>query len=257
MVRKLLRKLGVGRACYLMLDPHIRRRRKVLKGTPAAVLPPEQWETIDLLVCARTIKPDIRHIWDVGACTGVWSTVARSLSAHARIDAFEPQERVLDSLRTTLGKLGNGFVHHCALGEADGESIFYETSQPDCSSLLKPQAGVGHDTGVTEVRIQKRAASSIIARGEAPLPDLLKLDVQGYELGVLQGFGEHLRSVPLVLSEVILANWYVRDHDSRDLLKYLFENGFFIASVTSAQVPWERMKSMDVLFVNTTECKLG
>jgi len=27
------------------------------------------------------------------------------------------------------------------------------------------------------VRIQKRAASSIIARGEAPPPDLLKLDV--------------------------------------------------------------------------------
>ena len=47
------------------------------------------------------------------------------------------------------------------------------------------------------VEVDIRTGASLIAAGDAQTPNAIKIDVEGFELEVLQGFGAHLAKVDL------------------------------------------------------------
>jgi FkbM family methyltransferase len=89
-----------------------------------------------------------------------------------------------------------------ALGEEDGVATLFITSDPGCSSLLKPtaEAQAIPDLGY-RLKIERSAsltlqrADDVFARQALPQPDFLKIDTQGTELAILKGFGVLLDGV--------------------------------------------------------------
>lgn len=148
--------------------------------------------------------------WDVGAHFGYHSLAFASLGG--RVVAFEPNAENAARLKLNLQRnplLANKIrLRHEALSDHDGIVNFFQSND-----LSGPSSGshLAHATKPLEssvyrnfqpVRITARQADSLIADGEEA-PQIIKVDVEGAELLMLQGARELLKSQkPVLLIEV-------------------------------------------------------
>jgi len=128
---------------------------------------------------------------DVGAHIGSMIVqVARHCSG-SRIEAFEPIPEKVDWLR---GKFPAIKVHQCALSESIGTTTFYVNLERSAYSSL-----ARNSRQVREIQVSMRTLDSIIESTEV---DVVKIDVEGAELGVLLGATSLLaRCRPVVMFE--------------------------------------------------------
>jgi FkbM family methyltransferase len=134
--------------------------------------------------------------WDVGASLGVYSLVAASkLAGSGSVIAFEPEARSFAWLEANiaLNQMKNVKAVNLALGRSKGELALAVTEF----------AGSGAHTLITEnLGSQSVAKQTVrIERGDAlaremnlPLPNVIKIDVEGFEYDVLSGLGDLVAS---------------------------------------------------------------
>jgi hypothetical protein len=82
--------------------------------------------------------------------------------------------------------------------------------------------------------------------------DLLKIDTQGFEPEVLEGTGELLQSVDVVLTELMFYDYYERSLSFSDIEKYLLPAGFTLYDIN--HIPKNPMNGrtdwVDLIYVN-------
>lgn len=118
---------------------------------------------------------------DAGANTGFYSLLAHAANPKIQSRAFEPNPAVFKKLvrHVELNGLANSCqLHAFALGNSTGIVSFQVPEDATMGRIAAP----GDDDGGISVEI--RRLDDLLA-GQAV--DLVKIDVEGYELGVLQG----------------------------------------------------------------------
>lgn len=122
--------------------------------------------------------PESPLIWDVGANVGTYSRLALEVRPAARIVAFEPDPQAFAALQNVSGI----DAYNIALGRDAGTITLFrpEPGSPMASPYQRHHQTVrwDHATTVPVTTIDDLAPARI---------DLLKIDVEGYELAVLQG----------------------------------------------------------------------
>ena len=133
---------------------------------------------------------------DVGAHIGSIITAVAQRDPSIQIVAVEAIPEKVERLRRKFPKVP---VHACAVGDQEGEvSFFINTRQSGYSSLGQP-AGAGKDDGIQEVRVPIRRLDNLV---KAEGIDVIKIDVEGAELGVLRGSPQLLAaSRPVIMFE--------------------------------------------------------
>jgi hypothetical protein len=81
-----------------------------------------------------------------------------------------------------------------------------------------------------------------------PPPNLIKLDVQGFELAVLQGAVETLKSADWVLAEVSFRPFYEGQVLFSELAGFLGARGFEVHALGHSMRLGRRQDQVDVLF---------
>ncbi len=150
---------------------------------------------------------------DVGAHTGRVAARIREVFANARVYAFEPAPGPVSVLRRRAERDPGIVPVELALGSVPGETTIYETRNPHYSSLLKPAESAVRETAgsaavVGRADIHVSRLDDWAARAGVGRIDLMKLDVQGYELEVLRGAGALMESVRAVYAEAHLTPAY-------------------------------------------------
>lgn len=124
---------------------------------------------------------------DIGANLGWYSLLVKSLNPSSIVYAFEPMAWVREKLHQNLQR--NGFsdvkIESCALGASSATRRIYSYLGNDGMHTLWPVKEWGAEPG-QEVKIEV-LDSYTEQLNEKNLPILLKLDVEGSELNVLQG----------------------------------------------------------------------
>jgi FkbM family methyltransferase len=167
---------------------------------------------------------------DVGAREGIdprWAEIAGVTSV-----LIEPDPEEAARLRHAHPQ---AVVIAAALSDDEGSKVLYLTRMRGCSSLLRPDDSVlsGYPLSAdwfeieSEIPISCRRYDQLVAGGEAPVPDVLKLDVQGYEFKALRGFGDLLQGVVGIELETHLYPIYRGQKLLGDIISHL--DGFDLA----------------------------
>jgi FkbM family methyltransferase len=138
-----------------------------------------------LAAFVRSLRDD-DVVWDVGANVGVFSVLAAGRLPPERVVAIEPHPENVDRLRENLDRNGrDATVRRLALDDERGRAEL-GVSSPDGTGAF---GVVGGPTERRRIAVRTDRGDSLVADG-VPAPTVLKVDVQGAELGVLRGL-EH------------------------------------------------------------------
>lgn len=172
---------------------------------------------------------------DVGCRWGL-AEIWEVFGPMARIHGFDPDPEECARLqRSYQGSCRVVFVP-AALGPRPRTATLHQTVEPACSSLYPPDPevlsrhvelrGVLQPAGTSRVAMTTLDAWSRRARIEAI--DLVKLDTQGSELGVLKGARRQLRSIRALEIEVEFNPIYVGQPLFGDVDRFLRRRGFVL-----------------------------
>ena len=191
---------------------------------------------------------------DAGANKGQFSVLFRELRPSARIVAFEPLPEAADTFEKVFRGDHLTTLMRVALAERGGTAEFHVADRADSSSLLRPGSGQARAFGVRPartIRVPVKRLDDCLDISALDHPVLLKVDVQGGELGVFGG------SAVLPLIDYIYVELsYVELYDGQPLFQevceYLTSRGFSIRGLYN-QVSTKEFgpTQIDVLFRST------
>lgn len=165
----------------------------------------------------------LQTIFDVGGNFGQSALRFAAAFSEATVFTFEP-------VPTSFARLCHATRHHprikphgFALGDAEGSAKLSITPDAASNSLLASKAAIG------SLDVQVLTLDAFAATHEIGVIDLLKIDVEGYELEVLRGASKLLgeRKIRYVFAECVLAPDSRAPHTSFfDLHRLLESHGF-------------------------------
>jgi len=143
------------------------------------------------------IKPNAT-VWDIGANLGLFAFPAALKARQGSVYAFEPDvelaANLLRSLRLTSNKGLNVSLFCLAISDADGTANFQISTFSRAMNKLEA-VGKWHDGEVKVLETRSVATLTIdtLAKGLLP-PTVIKIDVEGHELSVIEGIGRYLNN---------------------------------------------------------------
>lgn len=196
-------------------------------------------------------------IIDVGANRGQFSLACRFVLTGVPVVAFEPIPHEADTFRKVHGARREVHLIESALGETKGAATLHLSKSADSSSLLpigKKQTELFENTvevGTITVPVHRLDdfAECWVGRSQ----QLLKLDVQGYELNVLRGATEALKSCAYVYAECSEVALYDGQALRTEVEAFLGSHGFAIRGRYNEQLDNGQLIQADYLFERSKE----
>jgi FkbM family methyltransferase len=164
------------------------RLRKADIFTLAEVLHERQYEL-------RSHVPARPMIMDAGANIGLATVWFLGRYPGARVHCFEPDPSNAVLLDRNVGSTEGVVVRQAAVGREDGELMLHLSPISAMHSLKESSPGG------RAVPVKVYALAGYLRDNDIPAIDVLKLDVEGSELDVLQGLGDRLADVSVIVGE--------------------------------------------------------
>jgi len=169
-------------------------------------------------VAARRFRP--RGIVDVGANRGNWTRIALSVFPRTPVILIEPQAEMQPQLKALAKEVPQCRVVQAGVGREAGELV--QTIYPDTegSTFLQPREA---SLQAPERRRKTRIVTiDDILRAEPKFePDLVKLDIQGFELEALAGGSSLFGRTELFVIEVSLFEFMPKVPLAREVINFM------------------------------------
>jgi FkbM family methyltransferase len=176
---------------------------------------------------------DFPVIFDVGANTGTYAANLCRMFPKAKVYCFEPVPSVFSKLEAWASGTAQVTAVNLALGNHSGElEMHVHDDHTPSSSLLQSTANNTTLFPITarqsSVRIKAERLDIFVKDRALKLGSgaLMKIDVQGHELAVLEGARDTLRSIHAVIVEVILDQLYEKQSRFEDVFAFMTSSGF-------------------------------
>jgi FkbM family methyltransferase len=191
-------------------------------------------------------------MFDVGANRGQTSLQLARIAPEAKVMAFEPNPEIFPELEKNVARLSRVKAMQLAFGNEAGRVALNICGSSLNSSVLRYAREDGTDRIVREVEVAMDTVDRFCAERGIGAIDLLKTDVQGYDLKVFEGAkgmfaGEKIHAV---FCEVNFHKMYDGQCSFEELYGFLTRHGFCLSGFYDAvreagyHIHW-----MDALFV--------
>jgi FkbM family methyltransferase len=166
-------------------------------------------------------------VFDVGANIGQTALKFHNEFRHATIHSFEPVEETFRKLQENTRKYSRVHCHKAALGNKEGtvEIRLHDPSKSVLNSLNDEV--MKHASGRVE-KILETTGDKFCETHHIDDIDLLKIDTEGYEIRVLEGFQNMLsaRKIKALYCEVGFSAENRRNTFLSDLMSWLGSKGY-------------------------------
>lgn len=177
--------------------------------------------------------PQSINMVDVGAAFGIHHQFEKYVGGHSlSLTMFEP---FLDEANKLRLKYPDANLLEVALSDYNGTAILNETEHPGCSSIRLPNKIFLEQFNcaswfkvVNSHEIPVARYDTLFADGKVPVPDYLKIDVQGLEYEVLRGFGDLLDQILVVELEASFYEVYIGQKLFHELIDLLARHGLML-----------------------------
>lgn len=176
---------------------------------------------------------------DIGANIG--HTVLMASKRVKKIIAFEPVEEMLKHFRRNMkiNDVNNVVLYDFALSDKKGVAKIKVSNTNDGSHTLNPDFGnLINGIYEKEVKIETEKFDNL----KIDKATMVKIDVEGHELKVLEGMSESINKVSYVICETSITNY--------DALQEFFKNHGFKQIKEYGDKKSESVTIMNLLFIN-------
>lgn len=169
-----------------------------------------------------TFNKDIKYIYDIGSSLLHWYKHAKDIFTNSEFvlfDAFEPLDTLYNKNNIEkyfLGLLGDEEKEEVKFYQNDfligGNSIYRENTEyfPETNYTLK----------------KMHTLDCIVSKNNYPLPQLIKIDVQGAELNILKGAENTIKNCNYLIIELQHEEYNLGAPKINDTIHYLSSLGF-------------------------------
>jgi FkbM family methyltransferase len=171
-------------------------------------------------------------IIDVGANSGQYGITLREIGYKGKIISFEPLPATYELLSENARKYQNWEIHNFAIGNQEGSIEINVSENTYSSSILSitdthvntiPESRYVAQESIRIKKLTDAISAEYLSRYSSIL---LKIDVQGFEMAVLEGASPLLPSIKMVQTELSFAPLYKHGPLYNDIFKKMEESGF-------------------------------
>ncbi len=184
----------------------------------------------------RRALATVPHVLDVGANTGQYADLLRSLGYNGTITSYEPGSAAFGVLSRRAAGEPLWDVRQLALSSEPGKFTLHLAGNSVSSSLLDIRAehvdaAPASRTVTTEVVCADTLDAQLASLPASDSGWWLKIDTQGFEMQVLRGAEAVLRRLAWIQCELSLADLYAEQADWLVLAGWLRERAFRLAHI--------------------------
>ena len=168
-----------------------------------------------------------KHIIDVGAHKGSWTRTAFSFFPEAHYTLLEPQDHLKVHVQDLLDRGCKIKWINAGAADKSGELPFTISYRDDSSSFAPTKINAGSP----QVTVPVTTINEIVSTSNAPLPEMVKIDAEGFDIKVLAG-----ASVLLGMTDIFLVEAAVwcpeRENTVAEVVRWMDNAGYRLADVT-------------------------
>jgi FkbM family methyltransferase len=170
-----------------------------------------------------------KHILDVGANRGLWTRTAIRYFPGARYTLVEPQSHLNSHIQDLVD--GGYKIQWVNAGAGAESGILPLTLAPqDGSSTFVLTDRHGHTTGSQKKMTAVKTLNEIVSSSNADLPEMVKIDAEGFDLNVLRGASNLLGKTDIFLVEAVVCGNY--ENSVAEVVKFMADAGYCLMDVT-------------------------
>jgi FkbM family methyltransferase len=160
-------------------------------------------------------------IFDVGASDGAWTRLVEPIFPGASFVLVEPRPSMAEALKAYCRERSTRACVHAAVGPLQGNALL--TDWDTGSTLLHV-----HGAGGPAIPVAVTTLDTLADRYGAP--DIVKLDIEGYELEALKGATRVLERAEFLILEVALFRFIERPI-FHDVVAFLSDRNYVVYDI--------------------------
>lgn len=170
-------------------------------------------------------KNDI--VLEAGANIGYYALIEAPLCQH--VLAVEPDVQNFSALQKNISRnnISNISCFNQALGDTNGEQLFYTSEKSNWHSFYKT------DAATTSVIVPMQTVDAFCS--DKPQPTVARMDVEGYELGIIQGMKKTLAAIRWLFIEV--HSDIMTEAETKTFFDILHQNNFVVHAIYKYDMP--------------------
>jgi FkbM family methyltransferase len=229
----------------IALNLHIQHERaysyyKVKESGVSTELPLDLEERKFYLLMRPALVGNDLVVYDIGAAQGITAKCFAKLKQVSSVHAFEPIPSSYDLLLAGSRQFTKIECHQVGMGNVSGEQTLYLNNWTNSSSLLSTtdlfqQEVAGVDI-TSKIQIPVVKLDEYVRGKSLPIPDLIKIDVQGYEKEVIEGGVDTITKAKYCFMEMSFQSLYDGSPLFGDLYQTMVDLGFRLVGVSSPMI---------------------
>lgn len=174
-----------------------------------------------------------RNVVDVGANKGRWSEKALTVFPDARYTLLEPQIEMKEHLDRFCARHPGVRWINAGAGAVNGELPFTLTGSTSSTFTYSPEQA--RDLGHQQRAVPVVTLDHVCAEHVGAIPELVKIDAEGFEFEILKGAASLLGKTEIFLLELPLIHPRPRALLFRDAVAQMAEYGYDVYDFTTFQ----------------------
>ena len=187
---------------------------------------------------------EIRNIMEVGSLDANDSLFFKKCFPNANVYAIEG---LPDNYEKYMQNLKNIKCYNVVIANKDGDIDFYVKNINGIHGIYDR----GQEYGNKKINVKCYKLETFCKQNNIKSIDMMKIDVEGATLDILQSMGDLLKSVKIMHIETEDAEFFKGQSVHKEVLNYLNQNGFMMIDLTGVEI-YKGLYQHDSVWISKT-----